>query len=463
MAAGGKALVLRSRSHEEREFLPAALEIMETPASPVGRAIGGTIIALLLLALAWAIFGKVEIVATASGKVVTSGRSKIVQPLESGVIRAIHVQNGDTVKAGDVLIELDPTESQADRTRLAGEILSARLEAARLEAMLSANSDPQTVFIPPAEADPEQTALNRRLIDSAMADFKAKVAELDRQAAREDANRRAVSATIEKLETELPILREQLEMRRTLFEHNVGSKLAYLDAQERLVETERELPVQQSRLNEAEASAAAALEARHEAEAEQRSSWLTALADAQAKAASLGQELVKADQHRRQQVLAAPVDGVVQQLAVHTIGGVVKTADTLLVLVPTDSPLEVEAGIASADIGFVHPGQTAKIKIDSFPFTRYGLIDGRLLSVSPDSVQSENGAEAGNGAQQPGPESVFMARVGLDRAAIVTGDQVLRLKPGMAVTVEIDTGMRRIIDYLLSPLIRHTEESMTER
>jgi membrane fusion protein, hemolysin D len=463
MAASSKALAVRSLAQQEREFLPAALEIMETPASPVGRAIGAAIIALLILALAWAIFGRVEIVATASGKVVTSGRSKILQPLEPGIIRAIHVQNGDAVKAGDVLVELDATESQADSTRLAGELLSARLEAARLEAMLSANPDPQSAFIPPAEADPAQIALTRRFIDSAMADFNAKIAELDRQAAREDANRHAVSATIEKIQTELPILREQLEMRRTLFERNVGSKLAYLDAQERVVESERELPVQQSRLTEAEASAAAALEARHKAEAEQRSGWLAALADAQAKAASLSQELVKADQHRLHQVLLAPIDGVVQQLAVHTIGGVVKTADTLLVLVPTDSPLEVEAAIASADIGFVHDGQPAKIKVDSFPFTRYGLIDGKLLSVSPDSMEIENGAEASNGAEPRGREPVFMARVALDRSAIVTGDQVLRLKPGMAVTVEIDTGMRRIIDYLLSPLVRHTEESMTER
>jgi membrane fusion protein, hemolysin D len=463
MAASSKALAVRSLAQQEREFLPAALEIMETPASPVGRAIGAAIIALLILALAWAIFGRVEIVATASGKVVTSGRSKILQPLEPGIIRAIHVQNGDAVKAGDVLVELDATESQADSTRLAGELLSARLEAARLEAMLSAKPDPQSAFIPPAEADPAQIALTRRFIDSAMADFNAKIAELDRQAAREDANHHAVSATIEKIQTELPILREQLEMRRTLFERNVGSKLAYLDAQERVVESERELPVQQSRLTEAEASAAAALEARHKAEAEQRSGWLAALADAQAKAASLSQELVKAEQHRLQQVLLAPIDGIVQQLAVHTIGGVVKTADTLLVLVPTDSPLEVEAAIASADIGFVHDGQPAKIKVDSFPFTRYGLIDGKLLSVSPDSMEIENGAEASNGAEPRGREPVFMARVALDRSAIVTGDQVLRLKPGMAVTVEIDTGMRRIIDYLLSPLVRHTEESMTER
>jgi membrane fusion protein, hemolysin D len=463
MAASRAGRLRLIRPKDEREFLPAALEIIETPASPVGRAIGSAIIAFFLLALAWTVFGRVDIVATAPGKIVPTGRSKVIQPLEGGIVRAIHVRDGDNVKAGDLLIELDPTESQADRNRLAGELLTARLEAARLEAMLSDSADHQAAFITPPEANPAQVELSRQLIASAMTEFDAKLAELDRQAAREEANHLAVAANIEKLQTVLPLLREQLQMRRTLFERNVGSKLAYLDAQERVVETERELSVQQSRLNEAEASAAAAIEARRKAEAEQRSSWLSALADVQAKAQTVMQDLVKADQHRRQQVLAAPVDGVVQQLAVHTIGGVVKPADTLMLLVPTDSQLEIEAVVANSDIGFVHAGQKAKIKVDAFPFTRYGLIDGKLLDVSPDSTQSayaspEN-SEPEQGARQPG----FIARVALESTSIEVGDQLFPLRPGMAVTVEVDTGVRRIIEYLLSPLIRHAQESMKER
>src|SRR4051794_7792103 len=234
-------LPVPARARDEREFLPASLEIIETPASPAGRAIAGTIIVFFAIALIWAIFGHVDIVATALGKVVPSGRSKVIQPLSGGIVRAINVQNGDTVRAGDVLIELDSTESDADRNRLAGQLMAARVEAARLKAMLSAPADPETAFSAPSNADPAEIALNRQLISTAMTEFDAKLAELDRQAAREEANHRAVSATIEKMETVLPLLREQLEMRRTLFERNVGSKLAYLDAQERVVEMEREL------------------------------------------------------------------------------------------------------------------------------------------------------------------------------------------------------------------------------
>jgi hemolysin D len=214
-------------------------------------------------------------------------------------------------------------------------------------------------------------------------------------------------------------------------------------------------------LTEAQAVEAAVAESRRETEAERRRSWLAALADAQAKALALAQDVVKADERMKRQVLPAPIDGVVQQLAVHTIGGVVKPADTLLVLVPTDSRLEIEAVIANADIGFVHPGQSAKIKVDTFTFTRYGLIDGKLLSVSPDSTPVEAGASDAPGARSREPG--FTARVGLDRTSMKIGDQVVPLRPGMAVTVEINTGERRIIDYLLSPLLRYTQESMRER
>jgi hemolysin D len=461
MATASLRLPFPSGSHSEREFLPAALEIIETPASPAGRAIAGAIIAFFVLALTWAVLGWVDIVATAPGKIVPTGRSKVIQPLDSGIVHAIHVQNGQMVKAGDLLIELDPTESEADRNRLTGELLVARLEAARLEAMLSGAPDPAAAFVAPPAADPAQVALSRQLVGSAMTEFSAKLAELDQQAAQSEANRVAVAATIEKLNAVLPLLREQLGTRKLLYERNVGSKLEYLDAQERVLEMERDLAVQRSRLVEAQAAAAAVAESRRETEAERRRSWLAALADAQAKAQALAQDFVKADERMKRQVLPAPIDGIVQQLAVHTIGGVVKPGDTLLVLVPTDSRLEIEAVIANADIGFVHPGQSAKIKVDTFTFTRYGLIDGKLLSISPDSTPEEVGSS--DAAVARGREPGFTARVGLDRTSMKIGDQVVPLGPGMAVTVEINTGERRIIDYLLSPLLRYAQESMRER
>jgi hemolysin D len=462
MTAAVRTLAPPRRSHEERDFLPAALEIIETPASPAGRAIGGAIIAFLLVALAWAVFGRVDIVATAPGKIVPAGRSKVIQPLDRGIVRAIHVQDGQSVLAGEVLIELDPTESEADRARLAGELLASRLDVARLEALLSAGFDPLVAFAAPAGAGPKQIDLARQFVASAAAESKAQLAALDDQAAQREANRATVAASIEKMQAMLPLLRQQRDMRKTLFDRQIGSKLLYLETQARVIEMEGELVVQRGRLAEAVAAAKAAVETRRETEAERRRGWLATLAEAQTKVQSLAQDLVKADQRRKEQVLLAPIDGVVQQLAVHTIGGVVRPADPLLVLVPHDSKLEIEAIVANADIGFVHAGQPAKVKVATFPFTRYGLIDGRLLSVSSDAVSSRPDSRA-NEDPATGREPSFTARISLDREVIAVGDRLVALKPGMAVTVEIDTGRRRIIDYLLSPLLRYSHESLRER
>src|SRR5262245_51486119 len=183
---------LARRHRDEREFLPAALEIIETPASPAGRAIGGIIIAFFVLALAWAIFGQVDIVATMAGKIVPTGRTKVIQPLEIGVVGAIHVKDGESVKAGQVLIELDPTASTAERDRLAGELLAARLDVARLSAMQSDSVDPTMAFSAPPGATPAQIALAGQLLASQLAERNAKLAGIDRQAAQQEANRAAV-------------------------------------------------------------------------------------------------------------------------------------------------------------------------------------------------------------------------------------------------------------------------------
>jgi hemolysin D len=463
MTAAERSLPFRTRPRDEREFLPAALEIVETPASPAGRAIAGAIIAFFVLALAWAVFGRVDIVATAPGKIVPTGRTKVIQPLDSGIVRAIHVQDGRTVKAGEVLVELDPTHSTAERNRLASELLGARLEAARLKVMLSDGPDPAAGFVAPPGTQPAQIALMLRLIRSAIVEFQAKLAALDRQAAQHEANRDAVSATVAKLEALLPLLRQQAEIRKTLYDREVGSKLAYIDAEQKRVEVARELTVQQRRLIEAEATLAAVVEQHREVEAGERRARLASLTEALAEAERLEQDLVKAEQRMREQTLIAPVDGVVQQLAVHTIGGVVTPAETLMVLVPTESRLEIEAVVANSDIGFVHAGQRAAVKVNTFPFTRYGLLQGEVVDVSPDAAAPASGAASVAGPPEPAREPGFTARISLDRADMRIGDTLVPLRPGMAVTVEINTGRRRVIEYLLSPLLRYQQETLRER
>jgi hemolysin D len=239
-----------------------------------------------------------------------------------------------------------------------------------------------------------------------------------------------------------------------------------------LVEQQEELNVQKSHLHETEAAIAAIRETRGQAAAEYRHTLSDELAKAEQKASGLAKDLIKAEQRTRLQQLTAPVDGVVQQLAIHTVGGVVTPAQALLVIVPSDSRLEIEAMVSNRDIGFIHAGQDAEIKVDTFNFTRYGLLRGQVLSISQDAVirdrQQDRSSDRALGtatetSEPKGQELNYSARISLDRTEMRIDDRMVKVSPGMAVTVEIKTGSRSILSYLLSPLQRYGQETLRER
>jgi hemolysin D len=460
----------RGRSYETA-FLPAALEVTDTPPSPIGRAIAYAIITLFCVALTWAYLGRVDIVASAKGKVIPSGHTKVIQPFETGVVRAIHVHDGQTVNAGERLVELDPTMNDAEWRHYQSDLVAAQLDVARLRAEL-ADGDPLTNFNPPEAATSAQVAVQRQFLLDQTAEQQDKLAVLDHQRQQKEAERQTIEATINKLEASLPILQERMEIRKTLFEHATGSKASYLEMLQPFVEEQHELEVQRRHAKETAAAIAAIGEQQMQTAAEFRRTRYGELADAERKAKGLGEDLTRAQHRASLQVLTSPVDGTVQQLAVHTIGGVVTPAQALLVLVPSDSHLEIEAMVSNRDIGFVEPGQPVEIKVDTFNFTRYGLLHGRVLNVSRDAVVRERHddpshdprLDADSGTSEPrGQELVYASRIALDRTQIEVNGKPVSLSPGMAVTVEIQTGSRRIISYLLSPLARYRHEGLRER
>ncbi|MBR0801660.1 HlyD family type I secretion periplasmic adaptor subunit [Bradyrhizobium jicamae] len=477
MKSANKIIPLPSRpvprDKEELEFLPAALEIVETPPSPIGRAIAATVIAVFCVALSWACWGKIDIVASAPGKIVPSGRSKVVQPFETGVVHAIHVHDGSNVKAGDVLIELDPTMNGAEREHVQSDLTATRLDIARLRALTS-DGDPIAAFSPPQDAAPDLTAVQRKFLQNQIAEHKAKLASLDAQQAQKEAERATIIATINKIGAMIPVIQERVDIRKALLKSEYGSKLQYFQELQSLVEQQQELEIQKSHDHEAEAAIASIAASRAQAVSEYRHTLYDELAKAEQKAAGLAQDLVKAEQKTRLQSLTAPIDGVVQQLAVHTVGGVVTPGQSLLVVVPTDSPLEIEAMVSNRDIGFVYVGQPTEIKVDTFNFTRYGLLHGTVLSLSKDAIsrdlqqdkdtESKPPTSTDSSSSEPrGRELVYSARVSLDRTQMQVEDKMVDLSPGMAVTVEIETGSRRVISYLLSPLLKYKQESLRER
>jgi hemolysin D len=462
----------RPRRRDELAFLPAALEIVETPPSPLRRAVAATVILLFCAALAWAAWGTIDIVATATGKIVPSGSVKIVQPFETGVVGAIRVEDGQAVKAGDVLIELDPTANAAERDHLRSDLVAERLNIARLRAALAGGDDPSADFRPPVDADASLLATQRALLDNQVTEHRAKLAALARQQAQKDAERATITATIHKLEAIIPVIQQRVDIRKTLMDRELGSKLTYFETLQSLLEQQQDLAVQTSHLAEAEAAVAAIAETQRQTEAEYRRTLSDDLVKSEQKASGIAQDVIKAEQRTRLQALRAPADGVVQQLAVHTVGGVVTPAQTLMVIVPSDSRLEIEAMVSNRDIGFVHAGQEAEIKVDTFNFTRYGLLHGTVLSVSHDAIvrdkpqerADERAAGAPNDSSEPkGQELSYSARIALDRAQMQIDDRMVNLAPGMAVTAEIKTGSRTVLSYLLSPLLRYRQEVLRER
>ncbi len=456
----------------ELAFLPAALEIQETPPSPLGRAIAYSIMGVFGVAIVWASFGTVDIVAVAPGKIIPSGRTKTIQPFETSVVRSIRVHDGQNVKTGDVLVELDTTMSAAELGHLRSDLMAARLEVARLRAALAGTDAPLAAFTPPEGAPAELIEMQHRFLVSQTTEQNAKLAAIDRQIAQKNAERATIKASIDKLEATITPLQQRVDIREQLFQKELGSKITYLTELQELVGQKQDIRVQQSRYAETDAAVAALVETRSKTVAEYQRGLLDELAKAEQKVGGLAQDVIKAEQRMSFQTLKAPVDGIVQQLAIHTVGGVVTPAQSIMVIVPAESSLEVEAMISNRDIGFVEAGQDAAIKVDTFNFTRYGLLQGKIVSVSQDAITRDKPPDKGNeetqgtqssSSEPKGQELIYAARISLDRSQMAIDGKRVNLSPGMAVTAEIKTGSRTIMSYLLSPLSRYGHDSLRER
>lgn len=454
------------------EFLPAAIEVEQTPSSPAGRAIIWAIVILFILAAVWAYFGRIDIVAVAQGKVIPSEHIKHIQPLEAGKIAQIHITEGQYVKQGDPLITLDNTQTEADVTRLSHEYNELQAIVQRLQAFevtlsvipaqaginVEPGSDPKVSFFgsdPSVEAPKTEatqlTITQQNLLTQQIAELTARLSAFNSEKRKQRAEQQMTQGEVTKKQRIIPVLKERVDALQTLHKKEYGSKLHYLELKQELIEEEQDLVIQQARYQQLEASIQAIQNQVDTLISEKRLGNLTQLQETRLRLAGIQQELIKAKQRNQQQIIAAPINGQIQQLAVHTIGGVVTPAQALMVIVPEQGQMEVEAMILNKDIGFVQEGQKAEVKIDTFNFTKYGLIDARISSISDDAIQDEKLG------------LVYSARFKLDKEQLQVEDRMVRLSPGMSVTAEVKTGKRRLIEYFLSPLLRYKQESLGER
>lgn len=453
--ASREAMEPLKRLPHEYEFLPSTLALQETPVHPAPRYFMRAIVSFALLVFIWSILGKLDVVATAQGKIVPDSRSKIIQPMETASVIRIHVQDGQMVKQGNLLIELDPASTNADIDQRGNEKYIAQLDSVMYKLLLNKLDKPTDKLVLDQQylegvsslLIEKQNALMQGQYDS----YTARYAQYSATALKHDAELRSIQALLKKYEETLPILQQREADLANLLAKNFVSKHDYLTAKANLIEQEQDNLVQKERYAEQQASKLESERERAQFVAETRRLWLDKLHESEQKLVASTQEYNKASARGRYMTLTAPVDGVVQQLSVHTLGGVVTPAQPLMTIVPTQQTVEIEAFLSNQDVGFVHKGQSVEVKVDTFSFTKYGTLRGEVMSVSSDAIQDEKRG------------LIFSTRIKLHQDSINIDGNKVKLSAGMSVSVEIKTHQRRVIEYFLDPLVQHTSESLHER
>jgi hemolysin D len=453
----------------DREFLAPALEILETPPSPVHVAFLWTICAFVLAALVWAYLGHVDIVAAAQGKFQPTGRVKVVEPLETGRVEDIRVANGSLVKAGDVLIELDRASAKADVEGARAELSSARAEILRRKAALVA-AQAHTFDSPPKIDWPDGVAPGLRereeqVLAADLGQLAATQASFAAERAQKTAERDKLGETIATQRNLVATLKERVDMRTKLVEEKAGAKAAVIDA----TETLQYQITQQAKQEQELASLSAGLEViSRDAEKSVQafaSDDAEKLDDAERRVEEVEQRLAKAQAELDRLTLRAPIAGRVQS----SISG-----QEVMRIVPEDSGLEIEAYVRNRDIGFVSVGQEAAVKVESFPFTRYGSIKAHVVRIAKDAIPEPDAQAiegdptrvsnaAGFASGERTLNLVFPVVLKPDVETIAVDGLTQPLTSGMAVTVELKTGARRMLEYLFAPLVEVASKAMRER
>jgi len=405
--------------------------------------------AVAALSVAYATWARMDVVVSAQGRVIPSGRSKLIQPLEAGVVRVIAVKDGQAVKAGDVLVELDPTHAEADRERLQRELWQAEGDVARLTALVEGRPQLRLAAETPADIGLGQQAM----LTGRWAEQQARLAALSAEEARKTSEREALRVQLDQLRQSQPLVGRKLAMREELARTGHIAETALIDTRLEVLNLDRDVTALSNRLAEAEAGLRAARLQTAQARAEFNAKGQLDLLDARRKRDAARQELVKATQRRDMQRLRSPIDGVVQQLAVNTVGGVVTQAQALMTVVPEHAALEVDAQVLNRDIGHVKPGQRVINKIETFDFTRYGYIEGEVVWVGTDAVQD----------QKLGPVYPVRIRLRDTHTPYKVNGRAGEVSAGMNVSADIRVDERRMISYFLAPLMRYQQETLRER
>jgi hemolysin D len=477
----GRALALptvRRNALSDREFLAPALEILETPASPVHLAFLWIICALVAVALLWAYFGRIDIIASAQGKFQPTGNVKVIEPLETGRVAAIYASNDTPVNAGDIVVELDRSAAEADVGAARDELASARAETLRRKAALTAGRERAFSPVPaidwPDDVSPALRQREDRVLAADLGQLAAALASFDAQRAQKSAERDMLLETVATQKRLVATLQERVDMRTKLVVAQAGSRAAVIDATETLQYQQTQLAMQLGQL----ASLSTGLEVIVRDSEKAIQSFLSddaqKLSDSERRVEDARQRTAKAEATVDHLTLRAPIAGRVQSSVIANVGQVITSGQEIMRVVPQDSKLEIQAYVANRDIGFVTVGQEAVVKVEAFPFTRYGSIKARVKRIASDAIPASDASAIEGDPTRPSnttgfaggerTQNLVFAVVLEPEASTISVDGVDEpLTSGMAATVELKTGARRLLEYIFSPLVEVASRAMRER
>lgn len=435
----------------ETAFLPEALEIVETPPSPIGRLILWAIMIFSVLAVVWSIWGRIDIVATAPGQIAAKGQSRVVEAREMGVVAQIKVRNGDNVKEGDILVELDKTLSTADTSVVENELRQAEIRAALANGILSYLRTGRRALDLPDNVANELADVSERQLQSRIRAFDQEEQTLKDEVERALSAVESAQREVARLEDTLPLLRDRYTSYSRLADEGLAPKIEKLRLQEELVTREKDLDIAMGRQDEATKSVQTAQSRLRLLRRQLERDALAELGEAEAIKSDRLEAKRKASLRDSWQTIKAPVDGIVMSSTVTTIGEVIEPGNPIMLIAPSRDKMIVNATILNKDVGFVRLGDSVSVKLETFPFTRYGLIEGKLTMISADAVIDE----------RLGP--VFPAEVELSKTWVGEGEFRRDIQLGMNATAEIKTGDRPIYDFILSPIAKRTKEAARER
>lgn len=447
-------LLSRLKSNRlQYEFLPAAEEIIETPPSPFGRIVLWLITALLIITFAWSYFGKLDIIASATGKITPEGSIKTIQPASSGVVTDIKVSEGQKVKKGQLLIQLDNSVAKSEVktgeqalavAKLERDILSKTIIGEDVSAAVNAADIPDEVkehLIALAESKVSSYEVQRQLLSSS-------IASAQQQVKSQEQAKQTIQDNLTKLRAREQELNQELKKANSLTESSIRSDLR--SVQQQIASLEASLSAQDQQIAQAQLGVNEANEKLNAYNADSASSAYSSVLDQDKQVTDLENSLTKAKQLVDQLSIRAPVDGTVLSIATKTVGGVVNGAQPIIEIVPNETPLIVEANVQNKDIGFIHVGQPVIVKVDTYSFHRYGYLKGTVKSISPDAISDEKQG------------LIYKMKVALDTTK-TSKDNAIKVEPGMSVTAEVTTGNRRIIEFFLDPLLTYTNTSLEVR